>query len=126
MNLNQVTVPVTDVEKAIGFYEKLGLKLIVRALPDYARFECPNGTSTFSLHRSDKLPTGDGIWVYFEVDDLDDYVNGLIDKGVVFDEMPNDKPWLWREARLKDPGNNQLIIYFAGDNRLDPPWKIQA
>ena len=51
MNFNQVTVPVADVEKAIDFYEKLGLKLIVKALPDYARFECPNGTSTFSLHR---------------------------------------------------------------------------
>ena len=126
MNLNQITVPVRDVPASIEFYKKLGLRLIVHTHDNYARFECPNGTSTFSLHRSDKLPTGDGIWVYFEVDDLDNYVDGLIDKGVVFDEMPNDKPWLWREARLKDPGNNQLIIYFAGDNRLDPPWKIQA
>ena len=124
MNLNQVTVPVPDVEKAIGFYEKLGLKLIVKALPDYARFECPNGTSTFSLHRSDTQPAAEGIWVYFEVEDLDNYANGLISKGIIFDEMPNDKPWLWREARLKDTGNNQLILYFAGDNRINPPWKI--
>ena len=36
MNLNQVTVPVTNVEHAIVFYEKLGLKLIVKALPHYA------------------------------------------------------------------------------------------
>jgi len=124
MNLNQVTVPVPDIEKAVEFYEKLGLKLIVKALPDYARLECPNGTSTFSLHRSDRKLAEDGIWVYFEVEDLDNYVNDLISKGITFDEMPNDKPWLWREARLKDPGNNQLILYFAGDNRKDPPWRI--
>jgi catechol 2,3-dioxygenase-like lactoylglutathione lyase family enzyme len=47
MDLNQITVPVTDVERSIDFYEKLGLKLIVKALPDYARFECPEATLHF-------------------------------------------------------------------------------
>jgi hypothetical protein len=41
MNLNQGTVPVSNVENSIEFYEKLGLKVIVKALPDYARLECP-------------------------------------------------------------------------------------
>ena len=73
---------------------------------------------------ADSKPATDGIWVYFEVDDLDNYVNSLIDKGIIFEEMPNDKPWLWRESRLKDMDNNQLILYFAGKNRKDPPWRI--
>ncbi len=60
MDLNQITVPVADVEESIDFYEKLGLKLIVKALPDYARFECPEGDATFSLHRADRVPC-DGI-----------------------------------------------------------------
>ncbi len=113
-----------NVAHAIAFYEKLGLNLIVKSLPDYARFVCQDGTSTFSLHVTDQLPTGNGIWIYFEVNDLDDYVQSLINKGIVFEELPADKPWLWREARLKDPDNNQLILYFAGKNRTDPPWKI--
>ena len=50
MNLNQITVPSLNVEKSIAFYEKLGLKLIVKSLPNYARFECPDGNSTFSIH----------------------------------------------------------------------------
>ena len=124
MNLNQITVPVKDVSHAISFYEKLGLKLIVKSLPDYARFVCPDGTSTFSLHVTDQLPAGNGIWIYFEVENLDKYVQSLIEKGIVFEELPDDKPWLWRESRLKDPGNNQLILYYAGTNRTDPPWKI--
>lgn len=124
MNLNQVTVPTLNVEKAISFYKKLGLKLIVKALPHYARFECSNGT-TFSLHQVEKLPNGDGIWIYFECENLDTYVEGLLAKNIAFDELPTNKNWLWREARLKDLDGNQLILYFAGENRLNPPWRIE-
>lgn len=124
MNLNQITVPSLDVERSIAFYNKLGLHLIVEALPHYARFEVPEGDATFSIHLVEDLPTGEGIYVYFESDRLDDWVNELVDKGIEFDEMPEDRRWLWREARLKDPDGNQLILYYAGDNRKNPPWRI--
>lgn len=124
MNLNQITVPSLDLEKSIPFYQKLGLKLIVKSLPHYVRFECPDGSSTFSIHQTEKLPIGDGIYIYFECENLDNYVDELIEKGIVFDELPNEKSWLWREARLKDIDGNQLILYYAGDNRLNPPWRI--
>jgi catechol 2,3-dioxygenase-like lactoylglutathione lyase family enzyme len=125
MNLNQVTVPVMDVERSIMFYQKLGLTLIVKALPEYARFLCENGQATFSLHHVDKPANETAAWIYFEVEELDDYVNALIATGFDFEEMPNDKPWLWRESRLKDPDGNQLIFYYAGENRINPPWKIK-
>ena len=124
MNLNQITIPVKDVEQSIHFYQKLGFHLIVKSLPYYARFECPEGNSTFSLHQVDELPTGNGVWVYFEVRQLDNEVQSLIKKGVEFEELPTDKPWLWREARLVDIDKNQLILYYAGDNRVNPPWRI--
>ena len=116
MNLNQITIPVTNVPKSIEFYEKLGLRLIVKSLPHYARFECIEGSSTFSLHKVEILPKGEGIWIYFEVASLDSFVNTLIDKGIIIEELPNDKPWLWREARLKDPDNNQIILFFHDAN----------
>jgi len=47
MNLNQITVPSLDLKKSIPFYQKLGLELIVAAAPHYARFVCPDGSSTF-------------------------------------------------------------------------------
>jgi catechol 2,3-dioxygenase-like lactoylglutathione lyase family enzyme len=124
MNLNQITVPVLDVEKAIEFYEKLGLRLIVRSLPRYARFECPSGDATFSLHQTARLPGGDGISVYFECENLDAQVANLQGKGIGFLEMPNDKPWLWREAHLRDPDGNHIILFHAGDYRKNPPWRI--
>lgn len=126
MNLNQVTVPSIDIPKSIVFYKALGLELIVEALPHYARFACPNGNATFSAHLVEELPKGDGIYVYFECEDLDEHVEKLASKGILFDELPNDKSWLWREARLKDPDGNRIILYFAGENRLNPPWRIKA
>lgn len=124
MNLNQITVPSLDLTKSIPFYEQLGLKLIVKSMPYYARFECSEGGATFSIHQTGQLPKGDGVVVYFECENLDEYVEELVEKGIKFEELPVDKPWLWREARLKDVDGNQLILYYGGDNRLNPPWKI--
>jgi catechol 2,3-dioxygenase-like lactoylglutathione lyase family enzyme len=124
MNLNQITVPSLDLTVSVPFYKALGLHLIVDALPHYARFECPNGDATFSIHQTTALPAGDGVWVYFECDDLDQYVSELAEKGIVFDALPVDQTWLWREARLRDPDGNQLILYHAGANRLNPPWRV--
>lgn len=123
MNMNQVTVPSLDIKRAIGFYQQLGLKLIVES-EHYARFECPDGSSTFSVQLVEELPTGLGVHVYFECENLDEKVAHLVNDGLQFDELPTDQSWLWREARLKDPDNNQLILYFAGENRLSPPWRI--
>ena len=125
MNLNQITVPSLDLRKSIPFYKKLGLKLIVEALPHYARFECPNGNSTFSIHQTDKLPQGDGIYVYFECENLDEQVESLKRQGIQFDLEPTNQNWLWREAKLKDVDGNQLILFYGGENRLNPPWKIK-
>ncbi|WP_242203762.1 VOC family protein [Aestuariivivens insulae] len=124
MNLNQITIPSLDVEKAAEFYKVLGLKLIVEALPKYVRFECPNGNATFSIHKVNELPKNNGISIYFENDNLDDLVSDLIQKGIVFNKLPEDKPWLWREAHLEDLDGNHLILYHAGENRKNPPWRI--
>ena len=125
MNLNQITIPSLDVKKATEFYKKLSLILIVDALPRYVRFECPNGDSTFSIHKVDQLPKGEGISIYFEVEDLDYEENILKEKGITFTNEPEYKPWLWREAHLKDPDDNQIILLNAGDNRKNPPWRIK-
>ncbi len=125
MNLNQITVPSRDLEVSVPFYETLGLQLIVKALPHYARFVCPVGQASFSLHHVEQMPQGEGIYVYFEYEKLDEAVAKLVAKGIRFDEMPEDRSWLWREARLKDPDGNRLILYHAGENRLSPPWRIK-
>ena len=124
MNLNQITIPVSNVERSIAFYEKLGLRLIVKDLPHYARFECTDGDTTFSLHQMDTPVVNSNVWIYFEVEDLDKRISELITQGFQFEELPNNKSWLWRESRLRDLDNHLIIIYHAGDNRKSPPWRI--
>lgn len=126
MRLNQVTLPSTDLHRAAAFYEALGLRRIVDSLPRYARFELPEGGGTLSLHHTDTPPSGPGVTVYFECEDLDARVDALIDQGIQFDLLPTDQPWLWREAQLRDPDGNALILFWAGDNRLNPPWRIPS
>lgn len=125
MNLNQVTIPSTDLEISVAFYKKLGLQLIVDSIPRYARFVCPDGNSTFSIHRVDELDKGaNGTIVYFECDNLDEEYKRLISLDVEFMHPPVDQTWLWREARLKDPDGNQVILFYGGENRINPPWRI--
>lgn len=125
MNLNQVTIPTLNLETGIEFYQKLGLKLIVKSAPRYARFECPDGKATLSLHLVDALPVGSGAILYFELEKLDEKVKELIAAGIAFEHEPIDQSWLWREARLKDPDGNEIKLYNAGENRRFPPWRIE-
>lgn len=124
MNLNQVTLPSADVARGAAFYRRLGLRQIVENLPKYARFECPDGGSTLSLHHVDALAGATGVVVYFECPDLDARVAELKRQGLAFDADPVDQPWLWREAYLRDPDGNLVCLFWAGENRRNPPWRL--
>ena len=124
MNLNQVTLPAIDVGQSVAFYRTLGLRLIVDATPRYARFECDEGNATVSVHHVDTISSDSGVVVYFECEDLDARVGALKVLGLNFDQLPQDEKWLWREARLRDPSNNTVCLYWAGANRRYPPWRI--
>lgn len=124
VDLNQVTVGCLDLADSIRFYQRIGLRLIVSAPPEYARFECPTGSATFSLHRVGAVPGEPTTVVYFEVEDLDATVRALEGAGVAFESGPRDQSWLWREAYLRDPAGNLICLYHAGRNRRFPPWRV--
>ncbi len=126
MNLNQVTLPVIDLDRSVAFYLSMGFTLIVHSPPRYARFECPEGDSTFSLHSATDLASSRGVVVYFECADLDARVERLLAAGLEFTQLPTDERWLWREARLVDPSSNVICLFWAGDNRKNPPWRVAA
>ena len=123
MDLNQVTLPCVDYEQSVAFYRRLGLRQIVDSPPRYARFECPSG-ATFSLHAVTGDRVDSGVVVYFEVEDLDRVHADLAAAGVVFSSPPTRQPWLWYEARLRDPAGNEICLYHAGENRRYPPWRM--
>ncbi len=126
MNLNQVTLPALDVRESAQFFRGLGFTQITDA-DHFSRFECPDGDSTFSVHVVDTIVPETGVVVYFEFDSaklLDEFVTAREQDGYTFKSQPKDERWLWREARIKDPSNNEICFFFAGVNRKNPPWKI--
>lgn len=123
MDLNQITLPVTNITESTKFYINLGFELIVDS-PHYARFACPEGNSTFSLSLTNQQ-FNNGAVIYFELETLDEYVKKLQKQKFKFAQLPTDQRYLWREAVLFDPDNNQLKFYWAGENRLNPPWKVK-
>jgi catechol 2,3-dioxygenase-like lactoylglutathione lyase family enzyme len=125
MNLNQVTIYSSKPAESFEFYKKLGLLLIVDSRPRYVRFECPNGNSTISIHETHDNLASSQIVLYFECENLDEEVARLKKIGLVFESEPISQAWLWREAYLFDPNGNRICLFFAGDNRLNPPWRVK-
>ena len=123
LRLNQVTVTGTNYERSVDFYKRLGLKQIVDNPPDYARFEAGGG-ATFSVQIDPDEKIIATTAVYLECDDLDERVEQLARSGIPFEHGPRNQPWMWREARLRDPDGNIIFLYKAGEARRFPPWRI--
>jgi len=122
--LNQVTVTGTNYERSVDFYRRLGLTQIVDS-PDtgYARFETAGGvTLSVQTDPDEKIIATTAI--YLECDDLDERVEQLARSGIAFEHGPRNQPWMWREARLRDPDGNIIFFYKAGENRRFPPWRM--
>ncbi len=122
MDLNQVTLPALDVGESAEFFKRMGFLQIVDS-PHYARFECPDGDATFSLHAVESVSGESGVTVYFEHEALDELCAELESRGFEFAQKPADRSWLWREAILIDPAGNRICLYRAGENRKYPPWR---
>lgn len=123
MRMNQITFPVYEMKAAVEFYQKMGFELIVDT-PHYARFRCLDGDASFSLSLQEKSEKNNST-IYFEHEHLDELVLNLVEHGFVFDQMPTDQTYLWREAILHDPSGNKIKLFWAGRNRLDPPWRVK-
>jgi hydroxymethylpyrimidine/phosphomethylpyrimidine kinase len=122
--LNQVTVTGTNYERSVEFYSRLGLKQIVDNPPDYARFETAGGaTLSVQIDPEEKVLATTAI--YLECDDLDERVEQLARGGIPFEHGPRNQPWMWREARLRDPDGNIIFLYKAGEARRFPPWRME-
>jgi hydroxymethylpyrimidine/phosphomethylpyrimidine kinase len=124
LRLNQVTVTGTDYGRSVDFYRQLGLRQIVDSPENgYARFETAGGvTLSVQIDPDEKIIATTAI--YLECDDLDERVEQLARSGVTFEHGPRNQPWMWREARLRDPDGNIIFFYKAGEHRRFPPWRM--
>lgn len=126
MRLNHITIIVAELARSKAFYARLGLQQIVDSPPRYARFVVPGNEATLSLEVTEgaRAMGPEKAQLYFECDDLDARCAALAAAGVAFEQQPADMPYLWREARLRDPDGHDIRLYYAGENRLNPPWRM--
>ncbi|MEO6581105.1 MAG: bifunctional hydroxymethylpyrimidine kinase/phosphomethylpyrimidine kinase [Sphingomicrobium sp.] len=122
--MNQVTMTVTDYAKSVAFYRTLGLRQIVDSPENaYARFETGGG-ATLSIQADPDETISPTTAIYLECDDIDGEVDRLARLGVPFEHGPRNQPWMWREARLRDPSGNTVFLFKAGEARRFPPWRM--
>jgi catechol 2,3-dioxygenase-like lactoylglutathione lyase family enzyme len=100
--VNHITFPVSDLESAIAFYEKvLGLKKTGES-SNYAVFDV--GGVEFGLELGGKQS------IYLLVDDVDKQYQDLVSRNVEFLAKPEDQPWGGRAATFADPDGNMFSL----------------
>ena len=122
---NHAMVYARDVQRALHFYrDLLGFKQVdefrYEDKPVYARLRAPGGDGTIALHLAGPGTSlaSEGVRLYFEIRDLDDFCRKLQAKGFYITQMPRMMPWGWRHAYLNDPDGHEISLYWAGENRM--------
>ena len=125
LTFNHAMIYVKDVGRALGFYrDLLGLKLIedfrYENKPVYARLRAPAGDGTIALHQAGPADSvlSDGVRLYFEVRELDEFCRKLQQKNFYITKLPRMMPWGWRHAYLNDPDGHEISLYWAGERRM--------
>lgn len=125
LSFNHAMIYLKDVGAGINFYrEWLGFKLIEDFRHEgrsvYARLRAPGGDGTIALHQAGPGASvaSDGVRLYFEVRELDDFCQRMRKRGFVFTQHPQMMPWGWRHAYLNDPEGHEISLYWAGEQRM--------
>jgi len=125
LTFNHAMIYARDVQRGVDFYSgMLGFKLIedfrYEGKPVYARLRAPGGDGTIALHQlgPGASTASDGVRLYFEIRELDEFCRKLQSKGVYLTQPPRPMPWGWRHAYLDDPDGHEISLYWAGANRM--------
>ena len=86
--IEQIAINATDIERATAFYrDKLGMKHLFNAPPNLAFFDCAGIRLMLSLPPKPEFDHASSI-IYFNVDDIQQAVKVLKERGVQFVEEP--------------------------------------
>ncbi len=125
LSFNHAMIYLKDVGGGVAFYRNwLGFKVIEDYRHEgrsvYARLLAPAGDGTIALHQAGPGASvgSDGVRLYFEVRELDDFCQRLRKRGFVFTQQPQMMPWGWRHAYLNDPEGHEISLYWAGEQRM--------
>jgi methylmalonyl-CoA/ethylmalonyl-CoA epimerase len=113
--IGQIALTVADVDRAAAFYrDALGVKLLFRAGPNLAFFDCAGVRLMLSAPEGEFRPGGSSSVMYFKVPDIRAAFDALRARGVTFIDqphliarMPDHELWM---TFFKDPDGNVLAL----------------
>jgi predicted enzyme related to lactoylglutathione lyase len=131
-----IEIPVSDMKRAVDFYENLGLKKTYEH-PVWSSFDvggvsfavASSGTkkstkkadlctscsmcvlkyATEKTKQDENVPSATSV-IYLGVDNLDELYKKLNDQGVKFITKPTDQGWGGRTAVMLDPDSNIIVL----------------
>jgi catechol 2,3-dioxygenase-like lactoylglutathione lyase family enzyme len=114
-NVNVVSVPVSDQDRAKAFYvDTLGLTLVrdddsVPGLRWIQVAPAGGGTTLTLVNWFDEMPPGSLHGLVLSSTDLDADCDAISSRGGRFDSPPRRQPWAV-EAVLRDPDGNMIVL----------------
>ena len=106
----------SNLEKTKEFYDLLGFD--VQESEDMVKVKIGDFTLAFIdenktpiKNESGMQPKGLGIYIYIEVENVDEYYASINEKGVIPRTEPKTWPWNKREFVVKDPDGYKLVFY---------------
>jgi len=100
--VNHILLPVSDLKRAVAFYENILEFKKIKEWPNMAFFDV--GGVKFGL------VIGGKIGIHLLADDVDKAYQTLKQKGVKFFSEPKDQPWGERQATFVDPNGNTFTL----------------
>lgn len=105
-----ITLTVSDLKKAVAFYEDvLGLQKKYE-YKDYAGFDCGGVEIGLKTWGELEKPRKGEPCIDLVVDDIDRFYHALSEKGVSFSKKPEETQWGSRMAVFCDPDGNSLQV----------------
>jgi catechol 2,3-dioxygenase-like lactoylglutathione lyase family enzyme len=111
---------VKDLDKTAGFYEKLGLvikerksdRLIIYLNWYRIDFVVRDTESMPEIQKeADSAHKGDGVFLYFSVDDVDETYKEVLALGLQPASEPQDMSWGNREFTVRDPDGYKVVLF---------------
>ena len=125
LDFNHAMVYARDVERSLHFYTNLlGMKKVdefrYEGKPIYARLAAQEGEGTIAIHQlgPGASTAAEGVRLYFETPDLDEFCRALQAKGFYITQLPRMMPWGWKHAYLNDPDGHEISLYWAAGGRM--------
>ncbi|HEX6700944.1 MAG TPA: VOC family protein [Gaiellaceae bacterium] len=108
--LEIVMVVVSDMERSVAFYrDTLGLQVVEQS-PYWSELDA--GTIHVGLHPSEggEVPHGEGVTLLFYVDDAEQTVGQLRERGAEIAMEPKRQEWQGVLAAVKDPDGHLIQL----------------